>query len=142
MNEDELITEGCEVCGVLQKIEKYGSFVCVKCGQAHTYDSDCYRVELSEEQRVLLLSQLKGAEVKVPKLFGTLVCTRTIALDDKPCPEAYEVDFVRVERRRTPATNWYKDGRNHREELGMLVREMDGKRWMVDIPGAQRYRRS
>ena len=68
------------------------------------------------------------------QLFGSFICTRTLAWDDKPCPEAYEVDFVEVERRRTPATNWYKYGRNHREELGMLVRETDDKRWMVDIP--------
>lgn len=75
-------------------------------------------------------------------LFGLLVCGRTSAYGDKPCDEAKEVPYVRVERRTTDdpmkyphiGTAWYDEGRNHRVENGMIARDCDDKRWMVWIP--------
>jgi len=61
--------------------------------------------------------------------------------DGKPCDEAEEVPFVRVDRRTTddPMKNphigkaWYDTGRNHRVENGMIARDFDDKRWVVRI---------
>ena len=46
-----------------------------------------------------------------PCLFGLLVCHRTSTWDEKPCDEAEEVPFVRVDRRTTddPMKNQYID---------------------------------
>lgn len=79
-----------------------------------------------------------------PSLFGTLVCVRTSAGDDRPCEEAVEIEYVYVDRRIVdspsklpPWSNddWYKRGRNHRVENGMIARDMDSRtRWVVSIP--------
>lgn len=76
-----------------------------------------------------------------PSLFGLLVCQRTSTWDEKPCDEAVEVPFVRVDRRTVddPMKNayigakWYTQGRNHRVENGMIARDFDDKRWVVRI---------
>ena len=82
-----------------------------------------------------------GATVPCISLFGLLVCRRTSVWDGKPCDEAQEVPFVRVDRRTTddPMKNqdigkaWYDTGRNHRVENGMIARDFDDKRWVVRI---------
>lgn len=40
-----------------------------------------------------------GTTVPRISLFGLLVCRRSSVWDDKPCDEAEEVPFVRVDRR-------------------------------------------
>ena len=77
----------------------------------------------------------------VPCIFGSLVCRRTSVWEGKPCDEAEEVPFVRVDRRtiddpmKSPYVGqaWYDTGRNHRVENGMIARDLDDKRWMVRI---------
>ena len=79
-----------------------------------------------------------------PSLFGTMVCVRTSAGDHKPCKDAEEVSYVYVDRRTVDDPvklppwsndNWYKRGRNHRVENGMIARDMDSRtRWVVRIP--------
>ena len=82
-----------------------------------------------------------GATVPCISLFGLLVCRRTSVRGGKPCDEAEELPFVRVDRRTTddPMKNphigkaWYDTGRNHRVENGRIARDFDDKRWMVRI---------
>jgi len=82
-----------------------------------------------------------GAQVPDISLFGLLVCRRTSVWERKPCDEAEEAPFVRVDRRTTddPMKNphigkmWYESGRNHRVENGMIARDFDDKRWVVRI---------
>ena len=86
--------------------------------------------------------RMKTKNINLPSLFGALVCTRTSVFDGKPCDEAEEVSFVRVDRRTVPGPmknryigeKWYEDGRNHRVENGKIARDFDGKRWVVQIP--------
>jgi len=82
-----------------------------------------------------------GATVPCISLFGLLVCRRTSVWHGKPCDEAEEVSFTRVDRRTTddPMKNpnigkaWYDQGQNHRVENGMIARDFEDKRWMVRI---------
>lgn len=82
-----------------------------------------------------------GATVPCISLFGLLVCRRTSVWEGKPCDEAEEVSFTRVDRRTTDdpmkipyiGKAWYEEGRNHRVEDGMIARDFDQKRWMVRI---------
>lgn len=86
--------------------------------------------------------RMKTKNINLPSLFGALVCTRTSVFDGKPCDEAEEVSFVRVDRRTVdcPMKNryigekWYEDGRNHRVENGKIARDFDDKRWVVQVP--------
>jgi hypothetical protein len=80
--------------------------------------------------------------MKKPKyLFGLFAIDRTSCWDEKPCYEAVEVAYIRVDRRTTddPAKNphigktWYDFGENHRIEDGMIARDFRDKRWMVSI---------
>ncbi len=88
-----------------------------------------------------MADSLNGARAPRIKLFGRLVCRRTSVWQGKPCDEAEEVPYVRVERRTidNPMKNpyigkeWYDTGRNHRVENGMIARDFDDKRWMVRI---------
>jgi hypothetical protein len=79
---------------------------------------------------------------KKASLFGLLVCRRSSGYSDtKPCDEAELLPFVCVDRRTVddPAKNvhigkaWYNRGRNHRVENGMICRDFDESRWMVQI---------
>lgn len=85
---------------------------------------------------------METKNINSPSLFGALVCTRTSVFDGKPCDEAEEVSFTRVDRRtvddpmknRYIGAKWYEDGRNHRVENGKIARDFDDKRWVVQIP--------
>jgi len=79
-------------------------------------------------------------------LFGLIACTRTSIRGGKPCEEAEEVPFLRVERLKmhndpvrcdtgwkARYDTWHDMGKNHRVENGMLVRDFDETRWMVRI---------
>ena len=74
-------------------------------------------------------------------MFGRLVCSRASTWGGKPCDEAEEVPFVRVDRRkvgdseaeRHVQAEWDMLGRNHRVENGELCRDFDDNRWMVRI---------
>ena len=89
------------------------------------------------------MNKANSSEAQAPSisLFGLLVCKRTSVWREKPCEDAEEVSFIRVDRRTTndPMKNphigkaWYDTGRNHRVENGMIARDFDDKRWMVRI---------
>ena len=67
----------------------------------------------------------------------------------KPCPEATEEDYIRIEERtvddpkKIPAHNgtdgdWYRKGKNHRVENGCIRRDFGGnKRWVVELKSIQ-----
>ena len=85
--------------------------------------------------------------MKTPALFGSFVCSCTSVWDGRPCVESVLVPYVRVDRRTVddPMKNqhigaaWYQTGRNHRVEEGMIARDFDGERWMVNLPDASAF---
>jgi predicted RNA-binding Zn-ribbon protein involved in translation (DUF1610 family) len=54
-----LINIKCEICNEVWVIDSYGNATCPKCGQKYIYDNDCYRIELTEEQRCILRNNKK-----------------------------------------------------------------------------------
>ena len=71
------------------------------------------------------------------------VCTRTSLFDDEkpPHPSARIVSYERVDLRtiddpmKSPyiGAAWYESGRNHRVENGMIARDFDDERWVIEI---------
>lgn len=68
--------------------------------------------------------------------------TRTSDWDTKPCDEAFEMDYTRIDERIIddpfiiscdPQRDWYGVGRNHRVENGHLKRDITSKRWFVEF---------
>lgn len=86
-----------------------------------------------------------GNKKRPPGFFGLFVCERTSTYGERPCDEAIKLSYVRVDRRTIddPKKNpyigrtWYKSGRNHRVEDGMIARDFDDERWMVEIADEQ-----
>ena len=74
-----------------------------------------------------------------------IICTRTSSFLDnvKPCDEAKQVPFIRIDRRnyKTPkeipwgddAQTWYTIGFNHRIENGGLARDFRETKWAISI---------
>lgn len=63
--------------------------------------------------------------------------------DNKPCDEAYQKQYVYIDRRRwkTPEEitdeitkrEWFNEGRNHRIEDNNIMRDFDRVGWFVNI---------
>jgi hypothetical protein len=69
--------------------------------------------------------------------------------DNKPCEEAFEDDYIRVDERNTDSPykipcyankskefvdkDWYGEGKNHRVKNGRIQRDFDDRGWFVNI---------
>lgn len=82
---------------------------------------------------------------------GLYLCTRTSAIGEKPCEEAFIVQIVDVDRwrvddpKKVPCHGgkdgwWYEKGTNHRVDKGMICRDLGVKdMWAVIIFDMQEF---
>jgi len=74
--------------------------------------------------------------------ISKMMCRRTSTWGEKPCPEATQEKFISVDRRTVDhpskfkcmsVEDWYREGKNHRVEDGMITRDLtlNLKRWVV-----------
>lgn len=78
--------------------------------------------------------------METTKFSNLWLCERTGNFKDSPCEEAFEIPYVYIDKRNTDdlcklhdSKIWYLKGRNHRIENGRLTRDLDQKRWVVEI---------
>jgi len=72
------------------------------------------------------------------------LCTRTSEWYEKPCEEAYEKEFFRVDVRyatkpedipcyKNNPSKWYEEGENHRVEGGKIKRDLKNRGWFIAV---------